>query len=81
MKDTKGVVNMTVSVRGGSSVTIGGLYSDTYTVTELDSWSWSRASVPSQTVVISTQDGTTVNKAAFTIPFIVTWWLHNENHN
>ena len=71
-------VNMVVSVRGGGSVTIGGLYSDTYDVTELSGWSWTRRSTASTTVVIADDDGITENQAKFTKPVIKTWWLFGE---
>ena len=80
-------VDMIVSVKAGTavngvaSVTIGNLYHDTYIITELDDWSWTREAVGETTKTISTEDGTTENTVTFSMGNSFSYWLHKENHN
>ena len=74
-------VNMVVSVRGGSYVTISGLYHDTYTVTELNDWSWTRGEVGYKTVEMRIEDNVTQYEVSFEMPSISTCWLFGENHS
>ena len=71
-------VDMIVSIRGTGSVTIKGLYDDSYTVTPLTEWSWTyTAENTAQTVELTTADHTVTFVNTFSKP----WWLFAEGHN
>lgn len=80
VKDTAGNVNIIVSVQGGKSVTIGGLYHGVYNIEELGSWSWTCATPAAGQVTLKADDNVADNKITFTKSGS-SCWLRGENHN
>lgn len=84
------LVDMVVSIQGQGSVTIKELYCGSYTVTELNNWSWTYEAASSQSVTLTTQDedsdGNLLNAQITT--YVVTFtnspktnidWLYGES--
>lgn len=70
-------VNLTVSVPANSSVTINGLFHDTYTVEELHDWSWTYVAGGKQDATLSADDGDTENEVTFKMSNSGSCWLHD----